>query len=332
MEVLASGAALAAAEVVAEQSAGAQQTAVGPVTLNWLGNDTPRLATGVTWGVPFARGTVSKKQTFSLASADGEALPLQTWPLAYWPDGIHEIRRLRHRGGCQYRRRIPHGARPRCERRRSGNRAHAELRPRSISIQARSSAPSRKPVRISSDRSESKAAKWGGRAACSAPRKIAPSPGTLTFDDYLSDIRSVTVEQSGPVRAVVKIEGVHKAAQGTREWLPFTVRLYFYAGQEKVRLIHSVVFDGDQEKDFIKGMGVAFARADARAGAQPPCAVFGRRRWCVGRADSARDRPTAAGAARRRARAWAHQRISPISLRASVSPTRKHSTPRARSF
>ena len=61
------------------------------------------------------------------------------------------------------------------------------------------------------------------------------------------------------MRAVVKIEGVHKAEKGTREWLPFTLRLYFYAGQEAVRLVHTVVFDGDEQKDFIRGLGMVFA-------------------------------------------------------------------------
>ena len=64
------------------------------------------------------------------------------------------------------------------------------------------------------------------------------------------------LENSG---AVVKIEGVHKAETGAREWLPFTVRLYFYAGMEQVRLVHTIVFDGDDQKDFIRGLGVAFS-------------------------------------------------------------------------
>ena len=36
------------------------------------------------------------------------------------------------------------------------------------------------------------------------------------------------------------------------------VRLYFYAGTEPVRLVHTIVFDGDHEKDFIKGLGLVF--------------------------------------------------------------------------
>jgi len=59
----------------------------GPVTLNWLPDSHPTLETGVSWGVPWPRGSVSRTQTFALSANDGKALPLQAWPLAYWPDG-----------------------------------------------------------------------------------------------------------------------------------------------------------------------------------------------------------------------------------------------------
>jgi len=74
--------------------------------------------------------------------------------------------------------------------------------------------------------------------------------------EVVSEIRQVTVEQSGPVRAVVKFDGVHKATKGSREWLPFHVRLYFYAGQQPARMVHTIVFDGDEHRDFIRGLGV----------------------------------------------------------------------------
>ena len=77
-------------------------------------------------------------------------------------------------------------------------------------------------------------------------------------EKFTSAIQHVTVEQSGPVRAVVKIEGMHRGAVSKREWLPFTVRLYFYCGQSEIRLVHSIVFDGDQEKDFVRGLGLEF--------------------------------------------------------------------------
>ena len=57
---------------------------------------------------------------------------------------------------------------------------------------------------------------------------------------------------------VVKIEGKHNSIILGRAWLPFVVRLYFYAGSDSVRMVHTFIFDGDQEKDFIRGLGVRF--------------------------------------------------------------------------
>src|SRR5436305_2893255 len=54
------------------------QVAVGGVSLSWLGGAPPLMDAGVSWGVPWPRGTVRKGQTFG---------PLQSWDLAYWPDG-----------------------------------------------------------------------------------------------------------------------------------------------------------------------------------------------------------------------------------------------------
>ncbi|MBC7857067.1 MAG: hypothetical protein IAF94_26855 [Pirellulaceae bacterium] len=78
-------------------------------------------------------------------------------------------------------------------------------------------------------------------------------------EKFFSVVQKITLEQSGPVRAVVKLEGMHKGLQKGREWLPFVVRLYFYAGQENVRMVHSIIYDGDESKDFIRGVGLVFA-------------------------------------------------------------------------
>jgi len=75
--------------------------------------------------------------------------------------------------------------------------------------------------------------------------------------DFRSVIRSMSVERSGMVRTVVKVEGSHRSATG-REWLPFTVRLYFYAGSEQIRLAHTFLYDGDEKRDMITSLGVRF--------------------------------------------------------------------------
>ena len=78
-------------------------------------------------------------------------------------------------------------------------------------------------------------------------------------EKFVGNINKVIVEQSGPVRAVVKFEGMHKSTTTKREWLPFTVRLYFGAGETPVRMVHTFFFDGDEKKDFVRGLGVTFS-------------------------------------------------------------------------
>jgi hypothetical protein len=78
------------------------------------------------------------------------------------------------------------------------------------------------------------------------------------LERFESAIANLTLEQSGPVRAVVRIEGSHRRLDGSRDWLPFVVRLYFYAGGETIRVVHSFIFDGDENRDFLRGLGIRF--------------------------------------------------------------------------
>ena len=65
------------------------------------------------------------------------------------------------------------------------------------------------------------------------------------------------MERAGDVRAVVKLEGLLSGAG--REWLPFVLRMYFYAHSEQIKMVYSFVFNGDQDKDFIHSLGLRFS-------------------------------------------------------------------------
>ena len=39
---------------------------------------------------------------------------------------------------------------------------------------------------------------------------------------------------------------------------PLWYGFYFYGGSEQVKMVHSFVYDGDQNKDFIRALGVRF--------------------------------------------------------------------------
>src|ERR1035441_3204364 len=60
-----------------EQDAAGQTMPNEAVTAGWLGGSPPAIDCGVSWGIPWPRGTVRKGQSFALTTADGKALPLQ---------------------------------------------------------------------------------------------------------------------------------------------------------------------------------------------------------------------------------------------------------------
>ena len=227
------------AAVAAEQQGAA---AAAGIDVKWL-EGVPAAETGVSWGVPFARGSVARSQTFQLTAADGKAVPLQQWPLAYWPDGSMKFLGFATVAGANAGAalRLAPGtpARGALTARDSGNAIEIDTG----KVQARLAKSG--THLIESLRMDGREVAREGRLVCLLEGQTEPFTGT---------VKSATLEQSGPVRAVVKLEGMHKQGAG-REFLPFVVRLYFYSGSEQIRAVHSIVFDGDQEKDFIKGLG-----------------------------------------------------------------------------
>jgi len=81
----------AAGEASASATVPAAKPAPTPVgdgaALHWLEGKAPATTAGATWGVPWPRGRFAKDATFALRTAGGEAVPVQSWPTAYWPDG-----------------------------------------------------------------------------------------------------------------------------------------------------------------------------------------------------------------------------------------------------
>jgi len=228
------------------------------VQLNWIDRSPPAASAGLSWGVPWPRGAVQKDQTFALATADHKNVPLQTWPLAYWPDGS-----LKWSGFAVVG--TPGLAGP-------------------LTLSA--GAPAAGALQVSNDGTTIMVDT--GVLKCSIPAAGGTNLiGSLTIgatevaragqlvcvlqtgpdgnpedvpprEKFTGLVKRVTVEQTGPVRAVVRFEGVHRGEKSGREWLPFTVRLYFYSGETTVRMVHTIVFDGHQDQDFVRGLGVTF--------------------------------------------------------------------------
>ena len=151
---------------------------------------------------------------------------------------------------------------------------------------------------------------------------------SISFTHYIGEIKSVTIERLGSVRALVKLEGIHRNRNkeidtnhsegkgnyannsdmnklNNREWLPFVVRLYFYGGSEQIKMVHSFVYDGDQKKDFIRSLGIrfdvpmrealynrhiAFSCADGGVWSEPVQPLVGRRILTLNKTDNKKNR------------------------------------------
>ena len=238
----------------AETAPVATPAAVDPNALRWLEGTRPPVMPGTHWGRPWPRGRHARGTMFALRSGGGESVPVQSWPLATWPDG--SLKWTAHA--------IPAGA-PAAEYHIEPGAPAAPARPVTVAQGPDSITVDTGVIQavlnrgggtlIRSITRDGREIARDGRLVCRLEDRADPAVSKVVA--FAGEITAVTVEQAGPVRAVVKLEGRH-AGHG-RAWLPFVVRLYFHAGGDLVRLMHTVLFDGDAAKDFIAGLGVAFA-------------------------------------------------------------------------
>lgn len=224
------------------------------IELQWIGK-TPRSNTPVSFGVPFAKGTVQADEQFVLLNKEGNKTPVANWQLAYWPDGSikwggfaavippnNDSLTLHIEKGKQSR---PLKTTMRIEESRDRITIHTGTLSAYFSRQGEAI--------IDSLVVNNTCVAGQAKLICQTEQKSAAA---CTYTHYQSIVKQISVEQANQVRTTLKIEGLH--TDGSREWLPFTIRLYLYAGSQRIKLVHSLVFDGDQQADFIQSLGISF--------------------------------------------------------------------------
>ncbi|UOQ47035.1 hypothetical protein MUN88_13180 [Gracilibacillus caseinilyticus] len=229
------------------------------VNVYWL-DQKPVVNRGVTWGIPWEKGHLKKTDSLTLTDNHDAEIPLQTWPTAYWPDGsvkwtAHAVSLMDDRLSETYQ--VKKGLAIIPE-----NPLTVEKSDESIQI---NTGHLIYKVNTSGEQIISQVHN-GEQLVCEGgylkgiKESFTDTDGVVTTrqEAFYSDINSAIVEQSGPVRAVVKITGRHKVVSDQRKWLPFTLRLYFYAGQYTMRAVHTFIYDGNPHQDFIKGIGIDF--------------------------------------------------------------------------
>ncbi len=227
----------------------------GSADVRWLDGAPPAALTGASWGMPWPVGRHTAGTRFSLRTRSGSQVPLQSWPLATWPDGslkwtAHAVPAdLRLEDGYEV---VP-GEPSEPANPLSVRDADGMIEIDTGVIRARVAKTGR--VLVSSVTRGGVEILRNGRLVLL--RQETPEAGEEP-QAFEGEIEHAVIEQGGPVRAVVRLEGRHAAVGAGRAWLPFILRFYLYSGGDAVRVMHTIVYDGDEHRDFIRGLGLRF--------------------------------------------------------------------------
>lgn len=229
-----------------------------PVTVHWIEGAAPaKLAGGVTWGVPWPKGALADTAQFALNAEDGTDVPLQSWVTGWWPDGsvkwtAHAFSDDAAKSGTY---KLTPGKAP-----AQGKHSIAVSDGTDIVVDTgviKVTFPKSGTNLISSIVRNGVEIARNGRLVASV-QDVADSeqPTVINRRNLASAIESAEVENQGTQRALVHVKGRHADDKGGL--LPFDVRFYLYAGSDGLRVVHNFIYDGDQQKDFVKSLGITF--------------------------------------------------------------------------
>lgn len=231
------------------------------IKLKWLRKDNSKVP-GVTWGVPWEESVLKQNQYLSLMDSSDNAIPVQTSNRAYWPDGsvkwtLHSAVFTGDISESYYITKVDKGSiksNLKVKIRETANQIEVDNGKLVCHINKQGSSI------IDSVHNNKQVYCSNGKLTCIKEEKYGSEGSAIYREEcFESSIKKVIVEEKGPIRGIVKIEGKHKNFKGGREWLPFIIRLYFYAGQTSFRIVHSFIYDGDKHLDYIKGLGIEFS-------------------------------------------------------------------------
>jgi hypothetical protein len=239
------------------------------VKTRWL-EGTPSYFGGVTFGLPWPRGQHLANETIFTAS--GDAL-LQSWATAYWPDGS-----LKWTGHALAATESPPSEYI-VTASGSNNLTASRLRRQSSDIQVHDNGnevivstgkitaafPKSGNILVSSIKIGNKTVGTSGRLVLKSQTGTPDDeeegqPTSIQYFSFASKVSNITVSENNVARTLITVQGIHTVAgEGThKDWFPFTVRFYLYANSEAIRIIHTIIYDGDTTEDFISGIGLRF--------------------------------------------------------------------------
>ncbi|MBN2684150.1 MAG: hypothetical protein JXR40_02620 [Pontiellaceae bacterium] len=242
--------------------------AAEPVELHWLGGKAPAAEQIVTFGVPWPEGEQHDGYSLGVRTADGKLISTDSKPMAYWPDGSIKwtghtilsapemsdiftvVTQPRNKWMSFVKEKedvllVDTGA-LRCAIEKEGN---ALLR----SLEVSGTLQTENLIFDSILNKE-----IGKNLMPVGYVQDNPSDEVLTTTTKVlaAHVTKVTVEDWGPLCAVIKVVGEYVGGFSKDGIIPFTARLYFSKGSSEIRIVYTIFYEGDEQQDYIRGLGL----------------------------------------------------------------------------
>ncbi len=239
-----------------------------------------RRAFGYTqFGSIWERGRV-RGGSFCLRSADGRDIPLQSRPVAFWPDG--SVKWMAHTAdsGLMGKEAIltwsdlTHGENFQEENPCGNHTYKAEMTALSGKKEEVGCTETEAGWQFHSEKMSLFIPRQGRelfrnltvqgecRAACAVLKLIlerrSRTEHSASRTEYLGEgiLSSVSLEDRGPLMWSFCFRGIHRLVQTGEEQIPFILRMRIYRDTCRLDIQHTFLYDGDENRDFLKGIGI----------------------------------------------------------------------------
>lgn len=208
------------------------------------------------WGAPWKKGTLEKDSGFKLFDENGHEIPVQSKIGAYWPDG--SVKWSFHSADCTM---AAGDMRLFAVREKENLESMAYETDFSIIVDNGifcAKIPKSGEVLIEE-------IKKNGNKLLDCAKLLfvleerEEEDGVLLKREvpFVGALKEVCIEENGNLKCMVKAAGIHKSKDG-RELIPFVIRLEFFKDKPEIKITHTFLYDGNENKDFLKGIGIKF--------------------------------------------------------------------------
>jgi len=228
------------------------------IKLKWLSGEKDHTV----FGLPHKRGEISNKDTFVLKTDNG-VLPVQSYPMAYWNDGSVKW-------NCYCVSDIDHSENYILEKGRTDIISRITVSEDNDTVTVDTGAVKAvigkrgtDIIREIYDKS-GKIRSLGGRLVLFNENRYKKSGYETTVTESFKSVITECIVTRGDIKTVVRLKGCHSSQNmhmrngGERRFIPFDLRLYFFADSDEIKIKHTFLFDGQEHTDFIKGIGIEF--------------------------------------------------------------------------